>query len=77
MGIKPEDQNKLFKLFGFLEATKEMNSQGIGLGLHISKKIANMFNGNIICESDYGHGSNFIFIVELGDKQTSGNENLT
>lgn len=39
IGMKPEDLPKLFKLFGFLEASKEINTQGIGLGLHISKKI--------------------------------------
>ena len=39
IGIKKEDINKLFKLFGFLDTTKELNTKGIGLGLHISKKI--------------------------------------
>jgi hypothetical protein len=28
---------KLFKLFGFIDTTKELNTKGIGLGLHISK----------------------------------------
>lgn len=36
IGIKKEDQDKLFKLFGFLDNTKEINSKGVGLGLHIS-----------------------------------------
>ena len=36
VGIKKEDQSKLFKLFGFLDSTQEMNTNGIGLGLHIS-----------------------------------------
>jgi len=40
LGIKPEDQKKLFKLFGFLDTTKELNTNGIGLGLHICKLIA-------------------------------------
>ena len=31
------DQEKLFKLFGFLEATKDRNSKGVGLGLSISQ----------------------------------------
>ena len=39
VGIKEENLKKLFKLFGFLDATKEMNSNGIGLGLHICKMI--------------------------------------
>lgn len=39
IGIKAEDQDKLFKLFGFLDNTKDLNSKGVGLGLHISQKI--------------------------------------
>ena len=36
-GIKKEDQDKLFKLFGFLDRTEELNPRGIGLGLYIAK----------------------------------------
>jgi len=39
IGIRSEDIDKLFKVFGFLDTTKEINTKGIGLGLHISKKI--------------------------------------
>jgi len=39
VGIQEENLNKLFKLFGFLDATKELNTSGIGLGLHICKMI--------------------------------------
>ena len=39
IGIKKEDLSKLFKLFGFLDSTQELNTNGIGLGLHISKMI--------------------------------------
>ena len=39
IGIKQEDIDKLFKVFGFLDTTKEINTKGIGLGLHISKMI--------------------------------------
>ena len=38
--ISEEDQKKLFKLYGFLETTKEINTRGIGIGLHISKMIS-------------------------------------
>ena len=37
VGIQDKDKDKLFQLFGFLETTKELNTKGIGLGLHISK----------------------------------------
>ena len=36
IGIKHEDKKKLFKLFGFLDASQELNAKGVGLGLHIS-----------------------------------------
>ena len=39
VGIKEEDKAKLFKQFGFLDATREVNTGGVGLGLHISKCI--------------------------------------
>jgi len=41
IGIKKEDKKKLFQLFGFLDATKEVNTQGIGLGLYICKSLTN------------------------------------
>lgn len=47
IGIKQKDQKKLFKLFGFLDSSKELNPKGIGLGLNISKKIAIQFGGDI------------------------------
>jgi signal transduction histidine kinase len=50
-GIKIEDQDKLFKLFGFLDNTKEINTKGVGLGLHISQKITQEFGGKIVLES--------------------------
>jgi len=37
VGIKEEDQDKLFRLFGKLDSTKNINSTGIGLGLNICK----------------------------------------
>jgi len=65
IGIKIEDQLKLFQVFGFLESSKKINTKGIGLGLHISKMIVQQFDGDIICQSTYGKGSNFIFIIAL------------
>jgi signal transduction histidine kinase len=65
VGIKKADQDKLFKLFGFLQQTKELNTKGIGLGLHISKMIVNKFDGDLTCDSIYGKGSTFQFIFVL------------
>lgn len=64
-GIKKEDKNKLFKLFGFLEDTKDLNPQGVGLGLHISQQIAGLLGGEIVVDSEIGRGSLFTFVVDL------------
>jgi len=51
----------LFKLFGFLENTNEINAKGIGLGLYICKKITTLFGGEINVKSGIGIGSTFTF----------------
>ena len=69
IGIKQNDQNKLFKFFGFLDTTKELNTKGIGLDLHICKLIINYFGGEIICKSKWNVGTSFIFVMPLDEVQ--------
>ena len=76
VGISHQDQKKLFKLYGFLETTKEINTKGIGLGLHISKMIAQQFDGSIICISELGKGSNFVFLFALDDRENRDERSL-
>ena len=45
IGIEYEDQDKLFKLFGFVQDTQGLNTHGIGLGLVIAEQIVNQFGG--------------------------------
>lgn len=71
-GIKNEDKSKLFKLFGFLEATKDLNTKGVGLGLHISQQIAYQLGGEICFTSEYGRGSTFTFVVDLEEMNNEG-----
>jgi len=46
-GIKSEDMHKLFKYFGKLKRTAEINSEGIGMGLMISQNLVKMNQGTI------------------------------
>ena len=70
IGIKLEDQPKLFKQFGFLDATREINTNGIGLGLHISKCLVNQFEGEVSFVSEYKVGSTFTFSFRLSKAQS-------
>ena len=64
IGVKPEDIDKLFSAFERLDEEKNSGIQGTGLGLDISKQFAELMGGSLTCESEYGKGSEFKFIVE-------------
>ena len=51
IGIKREDISKLFKLFGKMTSTKDINRGGMGLGLTISKLILQELGGKIEVDS--------------------------
>ena len=61
LGIKEEDLGKLFKFFGCLQRTKDVNKGGMGLGLTISKMIIQQLGGTINVISTFGEGSKFAF----------------
>ena len=64
-GIKKKNQTKLFKMFGTFKDTKRgLNTNGIGLGLVISKKIVEKFGGVIKFYSKYKRGTTFFFTFE-------------
>ena len=48
IGIRKADQKKLFNTFVCVKSALDMNQQGIGLGLCISKDIVEHFGGKII-----------------------------
>ena len=52
-------------MFGKLNATSNINSYGIGLGLNICKRLVNLFNGDIWVESEINKGSKFTFTLPL------------
>jgi len=72
VGIPYEDQDKLFKLFGFVQSTQQLNKNGVGLGLVISEKVITQFEGEIDFKSipapEISHGSNFFFSFKLESK---------
>jgi PAS domain S-box-containing protein len=63
VGIRPEDQDKLFQAFSRLTAKKSSRQEGTGLGLHLSQKLAELLGGRIEVRSEFGKGSTFSLIL--------------
>jgi signal transduction histidine kinase len=62
-GIKTEDMPKLFAEFSQVDSSASRQQQGTGLGLVLSKRFVEMHGGTIGCESIYGAGATFWFIL--------------
>jgi protein-histidine pros-kinase len=62
IGIRPEDQAKLFAAFTQVGAATR-RQEGSGLGLHLSQKLAELLGGSIVVRSDYGKGSTFLLLL--------------
>jgi len=71
MGIAPEDQAKLFQAFCQADASVTRRFGGTGLGLHISRRLAQMLGGDICVCSALGEGSVFTFWIDPGDDADS------
>lgn len=65
VGIKPEDQKKLFSRYHRIENAHTQKISGFGLGLYLSAEIIQRHNGKVWVESEIGKGSTFYFSLPL------------
>ena len=56
-GIAPEDQERIFQ--EFVQLGKTQLQEGTGLGLPISRRLAELLHGSLVCTSTLGDGSTF------------------
>lgn len=70
-GISEEDQKKLFGKFARLTAQPTGGEHSTGLGLSIVKKLTELMNGDVWCESSLGEGAKFILSLPKAE-QTDG-----
>lgn len=72
VGIRDDQKQNLFSVFTQAEGGHTRRFGGTGLGLALSKKLANLMGGNVeLLHSEYGLGSSFMLSLELKDSQKS------
>ena len=63
IGIKKEDQEKIFEVFTQAETIQDETPKGTGLGLTLTRQFLTAMNGKIWVKSEYGKGSTFYFTI--------------
>lgn len=64
IGMTKEDLEMIFTKFQRFEINENINIQGTGLGMAITKGLVELLNGTIEITSEYGKGSKFIVIID-------------
>ncbi|HEX4134540.1 MAG TPA: ATP-binding protein [Bryobacteraceae bacterium] len=59
IGIRPEDQTRIFQAFSQVDSSHKRSYGGAGLGLHVSRRLAEILGGSITFDSEVGKGSTF------------------
>jgi signal transduction histidine kinase/CheY-like chemotaxis protein len=59
IGIAPEDQELIFQEFTQLESARQKRVKGTGLGLPLSRRLAELLGGHVSLSSTLGVGSTF------------------
>ncbi|MDR1613922.1 MAG: response regulator [Planctomycetota bacterium] len=74
IGIKSEDLPKLFGEFSRVDEKRNINIEGTGLGLTITRSLCRAMGGDITVRSEYGRGSVFTAMLtqEVADWKPMG-----
>jgi CheY-like chemotaxis protein/two-component sensor histidine kinase len=65
IGIAPRDQQRIFEEFAQVEHPLQRSVKGTGLGLPLSRKLAELLGGHLTVESEPGVGSTFTFSLPV------------
>lgn len=67
IGIRREDMSTVFEAFRQVDSSSARRAEGTGLGLPISRRLAELHGGRMWVESEEGSGSTFYFTLPLSD----------
>jgi signal transduction histidine kinase len=65
IGIEPENQERIFQEFGQLDSPIQRRVKGTGLGLPLSRRLAELLGGSLTVESTPGVGSTFCATIPI------------
>ena len=63
IGIRPEQQSRLFEAYVQGADIGTHPREGTGLGLYLSRKLAGLLGGGIEFTSEFGQGSTFTLVI--------------
>ncbi len=62
-GIKEDELARIFERFYKIDKSRSKDKSGFGLGLYLVKSIADIHNGNVSVESEYGKSTTFLITL--------------
>ncbi len=65
IGINPQDHERIFEEFRMLDNVLTKKQQGTGLGLALSRRLAQLHGGTVRVQSELGRGSTFTLSLPL------------